>query len=43
MVDRRDANMAMIQQAEEQQSATKETVFRIDRQLAETEEMETKH
>ena len=39
MVDRRDANMAMIQQAEEQQSATKETVFRIDRQLAETEEI----
>ena len=39
MVDRRDANLAMIQQAEEQQAATKETVFRIDRQLAETEEI----
>lgn len=38
-VDRRDANMALIRKAEEQQHATKETVFRIDRQLAETEEI----
>jgi len=39
MEDRRDANLTMIQEAETQQSATKETVFRIDRQLAETEEI----
>ena len=39
MEDRRDANLAMIQEAEGQQAATKETVFRIDRQLAETEEI----
>lgn len=38
-VDRRDANLDMIRKAEEQQAATKETVFRIDRQLAETEEI----
>lgn len=38
-VDRRDANLDMIRAAEEQQAATKETVFRIDRQLAETEEI----
>jgi hypothetical protein len=38
-VDRRDANLDMIRAAEEQQNATKETVFRIDRQLAETEEI----
>eukprot|EP00605_Chrysophyceae_sp_TOSAG23-4_P002251 GSChrysophyteH1.ASY1.ANO1.2495.1 assembled CDS len=38
-VDRREANLDMIAQAEEQQNATKETVFRIDRQLAETEEI----
>jgi len=38
-LDRRDANLDMIRKAEEQQAATKETVFRIDRQLAETEEI----
>ena len=38
-LDRREANLDMIRKAEEQQAATKETVFRIDRQLAETEEI----
>jgi hypothetical protein len=38
-VDRRDANMVMIKKAEETQAASKEAIFRIDRQLAETEEI----
>ena len=39
MVDRRDANLDLINKASETQDATKEGIFRIQRQLAETEEI----
>jgi len=35
--DRSEANMAMIREAESKQTATKDSIFRIQRQLAETE------
>jgi hypothetical protein len=39
MVDRREDNQGLIRAAEDQQQATKDGIFRIQRQLAETEQM----
>ena len=40
-MDRRDANLKMLSEADDLQSKTKESIFRIKQQVAETESLGT--